>query len=280
MQTRREVISAACALGAIGLLGIGQVRAQADGSFESLLQEVMNDPAALDATRTLREGLGELYATKAIAPRNEPSSRAISEGAIKLITMFEVTDRARYEAKFRQPIWPAGESGVTIGIGYDLGYVTSDWLNEDWEGRLGANELEALRKVCGLKGAAARQALSKVRDVTIPWDIADPQFRTNLLPRYVALTLARLPNADKLSNDSLGALVSLVYNRGASFRSDRPRYREMRMIRQHMTNEAYDDIPAQLRSMVRLWKDVPNMRGLVLRRELEARLFERGLKSA
>ncbi|WP_143450370.1 hypothetical protein [Janthinobacterium sp. BJB446] len=279
MHSRREFVGAAVALGALGLLAGGKVLAQSD-AFDTLLRQAINDPSLLEATRTSREGFGEQYESRAIAPRTPLSSRAISEAAITLITTFEVTDRARYEAKFQQPIWPAGESGVTIGIGYDLGYVTADWLNEDWEARLADGELATLRKVCGLTGGEARDALAQVRDVAVPWDIADQQFRTRLLPRYVALTLARLPNTDKLSNDSLGALVSLVYNRGASFRKDGPRYREMRMIRQHMVNEAYDAIPAELRSMARLWTDVPNMRGLVLRRELEAALFERGLKSA
>ncbi|PHV48849.1 hypothetical protein CSQ91_15400 [Janthinobacterium sp. BJB301] len=263
----------------MGLLAGGKVLAQSD-AFDTLLRQAINDPSLLEATRTSREGFGEQYESRAIAPRTPLSSRAISEAAITLITTFEVTDRARYEAKFQQPIWPAGESGVTIGIGYDLGYVTVDWLNEDWEARLADGELATLRKVCGLTGEEARDALAQVRDVAVSWDIADQQFRTRLLPRYVALTLARLPNTDKLSDDSLGALVSLVYNRGASFRKDGPRYREMRMIRQHMVNEAYDAIPAELRSMARLWTGVPNMRGLVLRRELEAALFERGLKSA
>ncbi|CAM2849554.1 hypothetical protein [Janthinobacterium lividum] len=279
MHSRREFVGAAVALGALGLLAGGKVLAQSD-AFDTLLRQAINDPSLLDATRTSREGFGEQYESRAIAPRTPLSSRAISEAAITLITTFEVTDRARYEAKFQQPIWPAGESGVTIGIGYDLGYVTADWLNEDWEARLADGELATLRKVCGLRAEEARDALAQVRDVAVPWDIADQQFRTRLLPRYVALTLARLPNTDKLSDDSLGALVSLVYNRGASFHKDGPRYREMRMIRQHMVNEAYDAIPAELRSMARLWTGVPNMRGLVLRRELEAALFERGLKSA
>lgn len=279
MHSRREFVGAAVALGALGLLAGGKVLAQSD-AFDTLLRQAINDPSLLEATRTSREGFGEQYESRAIAPRTPLSSRAISEAAITLITTFEVTDRARYEAKFQQPIWPAGESGVTIGIGYDLGYVTVDWLNEDWEARLADGELATLRKVCGLTGEEARDALAQVRDVAVSWDIADQQFRTRLLPRYVALTLARLPNTDKLSDDSLGALVSLVYNRGASFRKDGPRYREMRMIRQHMVNEAYDAIPAELRAMARLWTGVPNMRGLVLRRELEAALFERGLKSA
>jgi GH24 family phage-related lysozyme (muramidase) len=73
-------------------------------------------------------------------------------------------------------------------------------------------------------------------------------------------------------------MVSLVYNRGASFRRSEDRYREMRAIHQHMVHERFDQVPSAIRGMQRLWENLPNMRGLVDRRELEARLFERGLK--
>jgi GH24 family phage-related lysozyme (muramidase) len=47
-----------------------------------------------------------------------------------------------------------------------------------------------------------------------------------------------------------------------------------------MVNEEYNLIPAQIRSMSRLWANQPGMEGLVIRRNLEAALFEKGLKAA
>lgn len=282
MLTRREFVCTVLATSICTILRHGSALAQTSESFDVLLQKVLDNPEALDATRREREGFREQYDyhfTKAIAPRNPPSSRAISEDAIKLIIAFEVTDQNRYENKFQQPTWPAGQSGVTIGVGYDLGYVTPEWLKEDWGGILNPGEITILRGACGLRGEHARQALPKFKKITIPWIEAGPQFRKNLLPRYTAETLARLPNSNKLSDDSLGAMVSLVYNRGASFNKSGPRYKEMRAIRQHMVHERFDQVPAAIRDMKRLWENVPNMRGLLQRRELEATLFERGLKS-
>ena len=97
------------------------------------------------------------------------------------------------------------------------------------------------------------------------------------MPNWSDKVKRTLPNTDKLSEDSFGALVSLAYNRGASFSMADDRHKEMRSIKEHMANEEFDEIPDEFRSMKRLW---PNMRGLVDRRESEAKLFEDGLKTA
>jgi hypothetical protein len=92
--------------------------------------------------------------------------------------------------------------------------------------------------------------------------------------RWVGLVERSLPNTGAIGPDCLGALVSLTYNRGASFGKAGARYREMRNIKAHMAAKAFGDIPDEFRSMKRLW---PDMTGLQKRREREARLFQRGL---
>jgi len=74
----------------------------------------------------------------------------------------------------------------------------------------------------------------------------------------------------------LGALVSLVYNRGTSTDpAGLPGARkEMRDIRDAVAAGRFTDIPAALRAMKRLW---PEGNGLRDRREREAKLFEEGL---
>ena len=94
---------------------------------------------------------------------------------------------------------------------------------------------------------------------------------------YTQLTVASLANTDALHPDCLGALVSLVYNRGASFEREGERYREMRAIRAAMGAQAFSQIPAQIRGMKRIWADEAHSAGLLKRRELEALLFEHGL---
>src|SRR5205807_2124248 len=46
--------------------------------------------------------------------------------------------------------WPGGSSGITLGIGYDLGYVTVDQFESDWGACLNKNARERLRAVVGL----------------------------------------------------------------------------------------------------------------------------------
>ena len=84
-----------------------------------------------------------------------------------------------------------------------------------------------------------------------------------------------MQNTDQLSRDSLGALVSLTYNRGGGgYTLPSDRFREMRAIRADMAARAFTQIPGEIRSMKRLW---PDLRGLQVRRDREAALFQKGL---
>ena len=76
----------------------------------------------------------------------------ISKKATELIIQHEVGGRAYYDKKLQAPIWAGGESGVTIGMGYDLGYNTEKQFMLDWSASLNLNYVHALRPVIGLKG--------------------------------------------------------------------------------------------------------------------------------
>ncbi len=97
------------------------------------------------------------------------------------------------------------------------------------------------------------------------------------MPSWIATARKTLVNTESLSPDCLGIIVSLIYNRGASFDRAGDRFREMRAIKADMAAKNFHDIPAQLRSMARLWP-VPN--GVHGRRLREAAIFERGLAAA
>jgi hypothetical protein len=212
--------------------------------------------------------------------RLPPSTTQISQRASDLIIQLEVSSQALYTKLFQRPTWPFGQSGVTIGIGYDMGYVNKDFLKEDWAGFIPDDAIARFSSVCGFKGDDANNVLGSVRDIMVNWDSALSQFQKRTQPLYIAETEGALDNTSMLSPDSLGAIVSLVYNRGASFRGSGDRYVEMRNIRSHMTAKEFDKIPGEFRSMKRLWAGQPNLAGLVNRRELEALLFQRGLAAS
>lgn len=195
---------------------------------------------------------------------------SICQEAIDLIVVCEVTSQAFYERHHSRPTWPGGDSGLTIGIGFDLGYGTPGGIDRDWP-MLPEDARARLKAVAGLKGAKAQAALPMVRDIIVPWTAAVDSFRTATLPRYVEQTLAAFPAADTLPPLCLGALVSLVYNRGASCNGERRT--EMAAIRDLIRAGKLTDVPAQLRAMKRLW---PTVKGLRDRREKEAQLWETG----
>lgn len=201
----------------------------------------------------------------------------MSQKAFDLIISFEVSSQKQYEARYRRPIRPGGQSGITIGIGYDCGYSTAAQIKADWGGVLPPAMVVALQGVAGLKGEAAQNALAGIKPkVDVPWGAAIKVFADVSLPKYVAMT-AKLPNYNELPPDCKGALVSLVYNRGASFSNAGARYQEMRNIKAHMAARRFSSIPVEFRSMKRLWTDA-SVIGLQARRDKEADLFAAGLK--
>ena len=212
-----------------------------------------------------------------VAQTPSPVLPSISERAAAMIVGFEVTSEANYNEFYAHPTWPEGDSGITIGIGYDLGYVSEQDFRADFSRLIPEANLASLAALCGTKGEAAYTALPNVSDITIPWSAAIQVFRSRSLPETTASTIAALPRAAQLNGDCLGAVVSLVYNRGCSFNLPDPRHREMRAIRDDIAQGKLADIPSQLRSMCRLWAGKPGMEGLVARRKDEASLFEGGL---
>lgn len=199
-----------------------------------------------------------------------------SQAAIDLIIACEVTSAEHYRRRLSRPTWPEEASGVTIGIGYDLGYQTRDGFVRDWSAHLSEDEIETLFPCVGIKGEAAEGLARRIApEVIIPWEAAAAVFHDVTIPRFEAETITAFPGCEVLPGDCFGALVSLVYNRGGSMgKPGDDRRSEMRLIRKAIAAHDYGDVPALLREMKRLW---PNARGLRERRHAEAALFDRGL---
>jgi hypothetical protein len=205
-------------------------------------------------------------------PIPDDLARKISPAAVNMIVGWEVKDRENYEKSYSHPQWIGLNRGVVIGIGYDLGYVTAESFRQDWGQALSSADLNRLGAVIGVTGASARDQVTSVQDITIKWDDAVGVFVAKQLSRWASVVDASLPTARELPPDSYGALVSLVYNRGASFSKSGERYNEMRAIKDLMTNREFSLIADQIRLMKRLWPGSE----LEKRREIEAAMFEKG----
>lgn len=202
----------------------------------------------------------------------------ISQEAFDLGIASEVSSREVYERRYQGPTWPAEQSGVTCGIGYDFGQSTPAQVKADWSGKIPPSMVRALAGTCGVTGPAAKPLAQKLRGkVSIPWDAALAVYSNHDLPRYTGMCRDHLPGYEELSPDCKGVLFSLVLNRGPSFDARGPRYAEMRGIKEAIKASELDKVPALLRSMKRLW---PNSHGLQVRRENEATLWENGIGSA
>jgi hypothetical protein len=200
----------------------------------------------------------------------------ISQSAFDLIVAEEVTSKAYYIKHYQRPEWPGGASGVTVGIGYDLGYATKAKIAADFGPHVSPQMLSVMQSCAGVKGGAAQALLGRVKgSIIIPWDLAINVFANRDVPQWIAEVNRVVPNCDILNPTCLGVLVSLAYNRGAGgFISGGDRNVEMRAIRAAMAAKNPAGIPDQLRSMARIW---PNLKGLQGRRRREADLFAKGL---
>jgi GH24 family phage-related lysozyme (muramidase) len=190
--------------------------------------------------------------------------------------MVTLTDKTKrfildFEGLNQPSEWPGGDSGVTIGIGYDLGYVTIDQFEFDWGPYFTADQLNRLREAVGKRGIAARNRAPRFADIRIKRKDAETVFIERSLPMYALKTEMAFPGITELPQDAQGALVSLVFNRGTSMEGDRRS--EMRAIRDAVPRGDLQEIADQLRSMKRLWVN-KGLDGLLRRREEEARLVE------
>lgn len=172
--------------------------------------------------------------------------------------------------------FPGGDSGVTLGHGYDLGAGTeskAEMVN-DWKQWLSGTELERLGTAIGKTGSSAQALCVSFRDINISVEAADEVFFRATVPKYYQKMVSAFPNAEKLPGNAQGALLSLTFNRGTSIKG--PRRKEMRDISRLLAGEPPYDLEAiakELREMKKLWVG-KGLGGLIARREREARLVE------
>ncbi len=220
---------------------------------------------------------------------NRPWQEVISKKGYDFCVGYETGGKAYYEKIIKgKPIWPAYSSGITIGCGYDLGYHSLKQFHADWGKRIPKAEFDRLAKTIGFKTTEpgrpakvtkAKALVKSLSDIVISWDAALEQFDNSKMPDLVSQLYGAVDNLDRLHPHCRGVLLSLTFNRGTGvFSAAGDRYREGREIARLMKSGKPADvrnIPAQLRSMKRIWGAGSS---LAKRREEEALLFEAGLK--
>jgi hypothetical protein len=195
----------------------------------------------------------------------------ISQKTIDFIISQEVTSESVYNKNYSSPAWPGGQSGITIGIGYDLGYNTPEQITSDWS-LLAAADVALLKTASGIKGTSAQaflQSHPNLKAVKVPFAMAEQVFVKNSIPRFAKAALSIYPGLADLEPDAAGALISMVYNRGASLSGDRRL--EMREIVPLIPKKDYAGIAQLIDASKRLWIG-QRLDGIVKRREEEAGL--------
>jgi hypothetical protein len=199
----------------------------------------------------------------------DAASLTVSKKAIDMIVTFEIGSKTNYKTKLERPIWPGGSSGVTIGIGYDLGFNSQNQIRADWGQRVSDGDLAKLLTASKVTGQAAKALVGGLQSVRIPLDDATAVFQSRTLPRFARDTRTLYPGIELLPADAQGALLSLVFNRGTSTTGDRRR--EMKAIKAHVVAKDLAKIADEIVAMKRLWIGA-GLDGLLRRRDDEARL--------
>jgi hypothetical protein len=206
----------------------------------------------------------------------------VSRRALDLILAQEITSRVYYEQRYLHPDWPGRKSGVTVGIGYDLGQTPANRIRSDWGPYVDSATLDRLAAASGVLGTEARDRRNTMRDITIPYEVAEQVYYKRTLPYWIAQTVRVYPEAEALHPNIAGALVSMIFNRGPSL-TDAGRNPgaslEMRQIAEALRDGNVAALPQLFEDMERLWpSNSAEHRALRNRREAEAQMISRALQ--
>jgi GH24 family phage-related lysozyme (muramidase) len=196
----------------------------------------------------------------------------LPERAIALIVAFEVGSPELYRRKYQSPIYPGGASGPTVGVGYDLGHTLDSVIIADWEAHPHAARMAT---ASGLKGEP--KSLDWVRrhaDIAVEWEMARKVFdQTSVVEHYRLAKRAFGPDFVLAPALCQGALVSVVFNRGASMQG--PNRSEMRVIRDKCLPDGNMQCVADnIRSMARINAGTSIAKGIERRRNAEGDLCD------
>jgi len=97
---------------------------------------------------------------------------------------FECGGELYYNKYLKNPTWPGGASGITIGIGADLGYMSISEFDKYFANFFSTPERARLKAVIGKKGSSAKQHVLKLKDIELNWMDAKKIFIAWTLPKF------------------------------------------------------------------------------------------------
>ncbi len=250
--------------------------ATADPIVRAVQTSVGADPDGSPGQITWKAIYAKLTGKAWVAPEpapvpDIPGIEGFPQQAVSMILEAEGIDQP---AKF-----PGGESGISLGYGCDIGADPKSL--EYWRGILTDDQINRLAAAKGKTGRAAADIARQFSDINVSKADALTVFMKSSLPLEIALTRKTYPGIDLLPPTVLGAMTSIIYNRGPGLDGDRRS--EMREIKEVITQFAntpperrdvratLDKIAGLIQSMKRLWDN--SQRGLLIRRDAEARLI-------
>jgi hypothetical protein len=177
------------------------------------------------------------------------------------------------------PYWPKGNSGITIGVGWDLGQHDRNEFLTTWAA-LDRSTLGKLEQAVHKTGQQARLLIPSLMSVEIPRGVSLDVFRDSLTNDYYPQMTQLFPGAVSLPAEVEVALLSIVFNRGVLLGHD-PDWRkateldrrwEMRRLQDDVRRQDLFAIYVHLGTMKRLWEKT-GPRGLLYRRRDEQHLM-------
>jgi len=215
---------------------------------------------------------------------------SLNVNGIAYIAQVETGGLSYYHRNSKFPHYPGGPSGITIGVGYDIGQQNANEFRKTWQQYLSAEQLNELIKDVRNDGKSNRGSKARARSlarkgIEIPFNIAWQVFAEQTLPAYFDKTADIYPSLLGLPDHCRSALVSLVYNRGNAV-GNSDRRREMKNIQSllaaaddlSLTNQQRASIligvENEFDKMKRLWQTGS---GLIQRRQAEANMWRKGV---
>lgn len=199
-----------------------------------------------------------------------PSSPTFTKEGYDLIVNSETGGQGYYNKFLKFPTVPPGDSGITIGVGFDTQFYGKSIILNWWKD-LGDKNVNRIANTAGFNHIKAKSTINSIKDILISWDLATTVFNNHTIPQYYSLALRTYPGLDKLCLNAQASITSVIFNRGSSLSG--PARIEMRDLKDEIAKKDYAAMASSIRSMKRIWAG-KDMDGLLIRRNNEAKLIE------